>query len=150
MNSQALDIWDIQGTASYVVGRCFKCVTLQFPDELLEHASDVYATLQTALQAQDACIKVRRFIKVTPLATFPAQALYCTPTNRLQQDAKAAEFSDVTSCHMPFLHLFQACACCAVEPCTAHKVNMLMGHLAATLHTLQSKTHKRISLTRRR
>lgn len=55
----ATDVWDIDGTVAYVCGRGFTCVTLQFPDDLLAHASDVYASLQQALHSRDASIKVR-------------------------------------------------------------------------------------------
>ena len=71
------DFWDIGGTASYIVSRNFTVVALQFPDELLQEASEVSRTLQ------DACAAAGVPVQVTQCGEEPSGSMIVPPTCRI-------------------------------------------------------------------
>lgn len=48
-----LEAWDIAGTVAYLRNKGFTRVTLQFPDELLEHSTVICAVIQQQCAAED-------------------------------------------------------------------------------------------------
>ncbi|KAK9814668.1 hypothetical protein WJX72_009496 [[Myrmecia] bisecta] len=69
--------WDLDGTLEYILSRGYQRITLQFPDELLEHATVVAAELQTA------CAQRWQLVQVYVLAD--------TSYNSLSVDEVAAQ-----------------------------------------------------------
>ena len=61
--------WRVQETADYLCSRTFSVVTLQFPDEYLQHASRVFKAVQAA------CDSRGHYIQVRPCGAAPVAAL---------------------------------------------------------------------------